>query len=253
MKIFVTGPNGFLGKHVVQALLDAGHEAEPYLRKQAPLPDDLRDFDAVYHLAGVLGKDSLTQQDYAAAHVDLTRELMRRMDYQQKFVYMSTAYVLGQTSHVHYVSTKLEGERIVRKFFDDPVILRPGPLFGPGDWHHFPLYKAINRLGSLCPIPGNALVSPIDVRDVARALARPETLHGTVHMAGDPLPAGKLMRCIAETLGRYSPWFQLPKAVKIKPDFFRIDHSFPNDLQERTPLKQLLQDSVHWYKLQGAL
>lgn len=54
MRVLVTGSNGFIGKNLTLALVEAGHEVLPYTRGQQPteLPALLTRTDAVVHLAG---------------------------------------------------------------------------------------------------------------------------------------------------------------------------------------------------------
>lgn len=75
MDIVVTGANGFLGKHLVHALIRDGHTVLPVTRQTSP--DDrsaaLRRADFVYHLAGVNRPND--PQDFTTGNVGFTEAI----------------------------------------------------------------------------------------------------------------------------------------------------------------------------------
>jgi dihydroflavonol-4-reductase len=94
MKLFVTGGTGFLGKAVVSAALDAGHEVRAMVRDararldaraekievrldDAPaLREHLRGVDAIVHLAGKVSRDPRDSAAMHAVHVEGTVRLL---------------------------------------------------------------------------------------------------------------------------------------------------------------------------------
>ncbi len=156
MRVLVTGSNGFLGRHVVRAHHDAGHEVVGF-DVQGPDPadghetvlGDVRDVDAltaalagcdaVYHLAAVADLGAAAQDPHHAAEVNVVGttaalEACRRNGVD-RFVLASTVYVHAAAGSV-YRTTKRAAESLVLDCADlwglRPTILRFGSLYGPG-------------------------------------------------------------------------------------------------------------------------
>lgn len=98
MRILVTGGTGFLGEHVVQRLVDAGHTVRVLARSSSPalaaMPVDmvrgdvlagdalaraLDGCEAVFHLAGMVSRDADAGQRMMRLHVDGTRRVLEHM------------------------------------------------------------------------------------------------------------------------------------------------------------------------------
>lgn len=251
MRIFLAGSTSFLAGHVLMALKAAKHDVTPWSRKDGPLPERLREYDAIYNCVGVLGKDGIPARVYVEAHVNFPSALIERMRPDALLVHMSTAYVTAPTSHAYYKSSKIAGETVVRSRAKRHCIVRPGPLFGPGDLHHLPLFRAIRRLGWFCPIPGKALICPTYAPDLAAFLAR-QLPNGTLTIAGDAVHADALMEVIADVEGVPRPWIHSP--VKFKRDFFGTDHAFASDPYfPKTGLHAAMGLTVAGYKRAGLL
>ncbi|MFE9673710.1 NAD-dependent epimerase/dehydratase family protein [Streptomyces sp. NPDC006259] len=237
--LVLTGATGFIGSHALGALLDRGARVRALVRR---LPEgeagarpaksgsvewvrgDLTDPDAVrglcegartvVHLASYIGPDERLGE---AVNVDATRALMaeaRRAGVRRK-VHLSTAAVYGAGPHrgipvdeipaepVSAVSrTRLAGEAYAREA--GAVVLRPGLVLGAGDrWVVPGLRELVERVPAEWD-GGRALLSVVDVGDLARLIAAaatgPQPVPPGVYHVGHPEPVriGDLLAVLAE-------------------------------------------------------
>ncbi|GCE23858.1 NAD-dependent epimerase/dehydratase family protein [Dictyobacter kobayashii] len=171
MKILVTGGTGFLGRRLVMALLDRGHQVymmgRNFSRVQElmhdgaiPVACDLRDHEAVsaactgmntvYHAAALV-KPWGNWTDFFEINVDGTAAVLEgcRKHSVRRCIYVSTSSVTFGGQHQFNVAetspypqrfsspyplSKYYAEKLVNAATDvQTVILRPHTIFGPGD------------------------------------------------------------------------------------------------------------------------
>jgi len=178
-RISITGENGFVGRHLVNALKE--------LNSEVMLPKDLNgnsldirnkdliwgkidqlgDIDMIYHLAAKTSVNSSYENPHATYETNVLGtlnilEICRRNDID-KIIYASS-YVYGQPQYlpvdeVHstdptnpYSRSKLIGEELCKSYHDDfgikCVILRPFNIYGPGQRSDFLIPKVISSLSS---------------------------------------------------------------------------------------------------------
>jgi uncharacterized protein YbjT (DUF2867 family) len=198
MDIAVVGATGFVGRHVVGHLLDAGHTVRAISRSGQRLPGwpegtvatvaadvegdaglahALRGADAVVHLVAIpreqRGRTFERTNVTGVRHVvDAALEAGVR-----RFVHLS---VLGAVDDpgLRYLRSKWEGEQIVRSSGLDWVILRPSLLFGEGDGFFSLIVTTLTWWSpGVVAIPGDgsARFQPLSVDDLAIAVERSAT------------------------------------------------------------------------------
>ncbi|MFG3262066.1 MULTISPECIES: NAD-dependent epimerase/dehydratase family protein [Streptomyces] len=233
--LVLTGATGFIGSRALGALTDGGRGTRVRALVRT-VPDDggrarsvewvrgdLTDPDAVrglcegarvvVHLASYIGGDERLCE---AVNVDATRALMAeaRRAGVRRVVHLSTAAVYGAGPHrgitvdeipaqpVSAVSrTRLAGEAYAREA--GAVVLRPGLVLGAGDrWTVPGLRELVERVPAEWD-GGRALLSMVDVGDLARLIATVATgprrvPPGVYHVSHpDPVRVGDLLAVLA--------------------------------------------------------
>lgn len=211
MRVLLTGATGFVGSHVAEQLLEAGHEVVATVRKTSEtrhleqldvemveadlvegidrLDDVVAEVGGVVHVAGLTGA-SETRQLYRV-NAEGTRGLVDRVAEVGQpgtdFVYLSSVSARGPSDGdeppepqatpdpvSHYGKSKLEGEGAVLAHRDslDVTILRPPIIYGPRDRDVFEIFQLADR--RLTPVMGGPRrwLSIVHGEDVARATVR---------------------------------------------------------------------------------
>lgn len=215
--VLVTGANGFVGSHVVPALLADGHRVVALVRNERAgehvlrrlvasdhaaveirhgdvtrpetLPAALRGVDAIVHLVAI-ARDYNGGADLRLVNTEGTRNVVEaaRTAGVQRLVHMGAMGVLDDP-RLHYASSKAKAEAIVAASGLDYTILKPSLLFGERDGF-FNIVGGLVRMAPVVPVPGNgkSRFQPIAAQDVARcvvlSLARPETIGQAIEIGG---------------------------------------------------------------------
>lgn len=208
--VLVTGAGGFIGRHVVTALLGQGRRVRALVRRPddaAVLAElgaetmigDLTDASAtlraavgvrtVFHLAGRLYAPGTKPEDYERLHVDATARLLEACVAAGPldcFVLCTTTGVHGPTGEDPareddagvpqnaYEITKAHAEVVARDIATRHgaplVIARPGLVYGPGDLHLAGWFRSIRDGYYYVVGRGTNHQHPIYIDDLVRGL-----------------------------------------------------------------------------------
>lgn len=220
MKVLVTGSTGFIGSHLVEALVRCDYEVLCLVRKTsnlqwlANLPvkhvyGNLLDkqsifplvegVDFIYHLAGAT--KSPDREGYYEANFVATKNLIQIVNkvnpHLRRFVHISSLAAVGPSHNgglvtedtscrpiTDYGRSKLKGEEEVRQYFRDlPItIIRPPVVYGPRDRDLYLYFRTISQ--GIKPLLGSRKqLSIIHVHDL---------VEGLIQAAENPAAVGKI-------------------------------------------------------------
>jgi uncharacterized protein YbjT (DUF2867 family) len=238
MRVFLCGGTGFVGGHVLNALLQKGNEVVILVHKRKLLftheveqvegditisqtfADALRGCDSVINLVGIIREYPSRGMTFENIHFAATKNLVDAALKSgiRRYIQMS-ALGAGPEATSLYHRSKFRAEEYLRSSELDWTIFRPSIIFGPGD-------EFVNRLaGFIRTLPaapvigdGNYRLQPISADDVARcfalSLAMPETSGITYELCGpDRLTYNEILDVIGMAIG--------------KPNVRRLHHPLP--------------------------
>jgi len=218
MKLAITGGTGFVGSHLVEAALGAGHEVRALTRRdQEPrdalewVPGSLEDrealrelvteMDAVIHVAGAISASSAV--GFEQGNVDGTLAMLAAATAGgiHRFVHVSSLAAREPKLSL-YGASKARAEELVERSGLDWAMVRPPAVYGPGDKETLELFR-MAKLG-LMAVPPRGRLSLIHVDDLARlllALADPDAPSAIVIEADDGTPGGWTHQQFARAIG----------------------------------------------------
>lgn len=215
------------------------------------------DIDCVCHLAAAFTEAHASDDYFHRVNVEGTADFMAAAHAAgvKRFVFCSTAGIYGkQVSGVidesrqpqpwnSYENSKVAAEEVVRRGAEsygmEYVILRPSPIYGPGDQRLAKLYR--NAARGIFPLfgRGEGRRHMVYVSDLAeaflRACTRPEAANHEMIVAGpEAVPLHEILQTLAELSKRRSSGPKLP-------------------LKPMVLLAGVTEDVCHWLNIKAPL
>lgn len=200
-RVFLTGATGFVGSHVLPALLNSGHSVTALVRSEAratallarvaaspgkletrigqvndraSLDAAMVGCDAVVHLVA-LPRDWNDGADLERVNAVGTATVVAAAEAAgiKRFIHLG-ALGVQERPELHYASSKARGEGFVRASSLEWTILKPSLIWGERDGF-FNIVAALVKIPApAVPVPGNgkSRFQPVWVGDVARAIVQ---------------------------------------------------------------------------------
>ena len=237
MRIAITGANGFVGRGLVQALVQRGHRVKRLLRRPradadpvegesviGSLNDDhaleelCSGVDAVCHLVAVIrerGPSNFHNVNVAGTQRVLAAAKTAGVD---RFIHLS-ALGADPDSPFAYLRSKGLGEEAVKASGLNFTILRASVIYGPED-EFVNLLAAVILALPVVPIIGTGanLFQPISLRNVCEVVCQSlehEEHHGRRYELGGPdrLRYDDIVRAIAVEMGLRRLYLRVPIGI----------------------------------------
>lgn len=269
MKIFITGGSGFVGNHVISALLDKGHGVRALVRSRSQhklkrpeeveviqgnvlktdeLVEGMRDCDAVIHLVGIIRAFPSRGITFERLHTEATANVVAaaRETGVGRLLHMS-ALGAREDGPTAYLRTKFAAEELVRQSGLAFTIFRPSLIFGRGG-------EAVQMFASMVkkrvvPIIGDGeyRFQPVNVTTVAQGFERALELEAaqgqTLDVGGpDNVTFNEIMDILAQVMGKSIKKVHLP-VFPIRLATTALEH-FPGYPLTRDQIAMLLEGST---------
>lgn len=271
--IVVIGGAGFVGRHIVNRLIDRGLRVTVPVRRRAraghlitlPTIDvveaDVHDdaalarliagCDAVINLVGILqgSRGQPYGPEFARAHVELPRRIVeqcRRLQVR-RLLHMSSLGADASGPSM-YQRSKGDGEAAVRASGLDWTIFQPSVIFGPED-RFLNTFAALAAVAPVLPIANaGARFQPVCIDDVAdafvNALDNPATFGKSYELVGPKIyTLRELVQFATRTAGRPRPVIGLPAGLA-RAQALMMELAPGEPMMSRDNLDSMQRDSI---------
>lgn len=277
MRIFVTGADGFTGRHFVRTALDQGHEViamQANLADKHGMTEELAkaEADAVIHLAAIAyvghSEPSAFYDVNVLGSTNLLDALVSISNRPKAVLLASSANVYGNCAESpiteqqqpaptnHYAMSKLAMEYVARNYLDRLAIIiaRPFNYTGAGQSEHFVVPKIVSHFASKARFIelGNLDVEREfnDVRMVCEAYLRllAKGISGEIYnvCSGLPVRLSEIVSLLTELTGHKIAVNTNPKFVRVS-EVYRLCGSPEKLLAAIGTLTQVgLRESLLW-------
>ena len=222
MRLAITGGTGFVGSHLINVALTAGHSIKALTRREQPprenvdwIAGDLGsrealeklvgNADAVIHVAGTITAPNAAGFEKGNVQGTLAMLAAATAGGVQRFVHVSSLAAREPKLSL-YGASKAKAEELVHSSGLNWVIVRPPAVYGPGDRETLELFR-MAKLG-LMLMPPKGRVSVIHAADLSRllvALAAPLAPSNKLIEPDDGNPGGwshrEFARALASAVG----------------------------------------------------
>ncbi|MDQ3287872.1 MAG: complex I NDUFA9 subunit family protein [Pseudomonadota bacterium] len=238
--IVIPGGTGFVGRHMVPRLLDAGHRVTVLSRgsgkgkrtaipAQAAIRDgDVHDpaflretfagADVVINLIGILNEQGDDGSGFQKVFVDLAGKVIEAMQATGVTRLLQMSSLHAGEGGSHYLQARGRAEQRVRASQLSWTLFRPSVIAGPGDGL-FCRFDSLLRLAPALPLGrADARFQPVWVGDVADAFARALDDDASVGRSYDlvgpeVMTLADIVRLTAKARGRHRAVIGLPDAL----------------------------------------
>lgn len=240
-RVFLTGGTGFIGSHILRALLRQGYRVralvrpgssriaagdgctlvEGDLRQAGGLIEPMQGCRYLVHAAALYSFRPRDRAEIRAVNVTGTAAILEaaRIAGVEKAVVTSSSSTLEAFDKGAYHSSKLEQERVALAAQVPVVLVLPTAPVGPGDWKPTPTGQMIvdfirgRIFGSVSG--GLNLVSVDDVAEAHVAALTRGQAGERYAVAGRDMSFDELWRLLGQIAGRSTPRLKIPHAVAL--------------------------------------